>query len=343
MCTKPIQAWQLMPEFWLTPEKSSQPLFRPPKDMHRYVKIPLPCRGCVSCAKVRAMTLAVQMGCELQTTIGDSQFVTLTYSTEYLPPGHTLNKKHAQLFIMRLRKWLKKKYSSLKIRYKLVGEYGENSFRPHYHLAIFGLPNFDDQIISDKNYSDTHKLYESETLTKLWGMGNVIYNHLTSESCLYIAQHSDKKINREIDYTQELIDAETGEIIEAPLLRYNKKDKKNRLILDTNGKPQTELLKQRVPEFTSGSSKPALGTGWFDSYAKTDLWQGSIMSLDGNLHKIPRHLMTMLQREMPALYEELKANAKQYAIDHKRTAKELAYQDKFDNVNLKYKKPRNKL
>lgn len=343
MCTKPIPAWQLLPKHWDQPEKAPQPIFKRPNDLHRYVSVPLSCRKCVSCLKVRSMTLAVQLGCELQTTIGESQFITLTYDPEHLPQGHTLNKIHPQLFLKSLRNWLTKHYPGIKIRYKLVGEYGENSFRPHYHLAIFGLPNFEDQQISDKNYSESNKLYESEILTEIWGKGNVVYNHLTPASCLYIAQHSDKKINRQVDYSMELIDAQTGEIIEPPILRFNKKDKQNRLIRDENGKPQTELLKQRVPEFTTGSSKPGLGTEWFIRFGKTDLHQGMIMSLDAQHHKIPRHLMNLLEREIPDLYTKLQADAKAYAIRNKRTQKELDYQDNFDNLNLKYKQKRNKI
>lgn len=343
MCTQPITAYQLEKQYWPDKDSSPQPIFKKPNDINRYEKLPLPCRKCVSCLKIRSMTLAVQLGCELQTTQGESQFVTLTYNEQNLPEGHTLNKNHPKLFLKKLRKWINKNYPGLKIRYKLVGEYGERSFRPHYHLAIFGLPSFKDQELSDKNYTETHKLYESKILTEIWGKGNVIYNHLTPESCLYIAQHSDKKINREVDYSQQLIDAETGEIIEPPLLPFNKKDKQNRLIKDDDGKPQTELKKQRVPEFTTGSSKPGLGTQWFKQYGKSDLHQGMLVSLDGKEHKIPRHLMNLIDREIPELYKQLQAEAKAYAIKNQRTKKELDYQNEYDLIMLKDKNKRNKL
>jgi hypothetical protein len=59
-------------------------------------------------------------------------FVTLTYSPADIPPMGSLQKRDCQLFLKRLRKNTK-----LKLRYFLVGEYGEKNQRPHYHCLIF--------------------------------------------------------------------------------------------------------------------------------------------------------------------------------------------------------------
>ena len=64
-----------------------------------------------------------------------SSFVTLTYDDEHMPKDGSLCKKHLQQFIRRLRKALYPR----KIRYYAVGEYGDKSWRPHYHLIVFGL------------------------------------------------------------------------------------------------------------------------------------------------------------------------------------------------------------
>jgi hypothetical protein len=53
---------------------------------------------------------------------------------EYLMTLPTLNKKHVQDFMKRLRGKL-----SEKLKYYAVGEYGEKTQRPHYHMLIFGL------------------------------------------------------------------------------------------------------------------------------------------------------------------------------------------------------------
>ena len=75
-----------------------------------------------------------------------SAFITLTY--ENAPEFYgvqTLDPEHTKRFIDRLRKRLKRDtslphYFPKKIRYFLVGEYGDESDRPHYHLALFGYP-----------------------------------------------------------------------------------------------------------------------------------------------------------------------------------------------------------
>lgn len=64
-----------------------------------------------------------------------SAFVTLTYAPEHLPSNGSLSKSAVQLFLKRLREQLHPR----KIRYYAVGEYGDQSWRPHYHLILFGV------------------------------------------------------------------------------------------------------------------------------------------------------------------------------------------------------------
>lgn len=60
-----------------------------------------------------------------------SAFVTLTYEKD---PG-TLVPKHYQDWLKRLRKAI---YPA-KVRYAVVGEYGDEKMRPHYHAILFGV------------------------------------------------------------------------------------------------------------------------------------------------------------------------------------------------------------
>lgn len=64
-----------------------------------------------------------------------SCFVTLTYGPEELPEGGTLVRRHVCLFLKNLRKL----YPPRSIRYFGVGEYGDESGRPHYHVCLFGV------------------------------------------------------------------------------------------------------------------------------------------------------------------------------------------------------------
>lgn len=62
-------------------------------------------------------------------------FVTLTYNDEHLPVDRQLEPRTLQLFIKRLRN----RIAPTRIRFFAVGEYGEASERPHYHLSLFGV------------------------------------------------------------------------------------------------------------------------------------------------------------------------------------------------------------
>lgn len=77
-------------------------------------------------------------------------FITLTYNPKSHPTDGSLNKRHLQLFLKRLRKALEPH----EIRYYAVGEYGEKTWRPHYHLIIFGIGPMQSMIIQ-KAWSDS--------------------------------------------------------------------------------------------------------------------------------------------------------------------------------------------
>lgn len=73
----------------------------------------------------------------------NSAFVTLTYNDENCPVGGILIKKDLQDFIKRLRFYVEPR----NIRYFAVGEYGEQSWRPHYHLILYGISPTEESVI----------------------------------------------------------------------------------------------------------------------------------------------------------------------------------------------------
>lgn len=98
-------------------------------------------------------------------------FVTLTYNPEHLE-SDSLIPRHLTLYIKRLRE----RVSPLKFRYYAVGEYGEESQRPHFHLAIFGLGPCD-------------------AITDAWnGQGFVSVGTLTFQSAAYVGGYVTKKL-----------------------------------------------------------------------------------------------------------------------------------------------------
>lgn len=95
----------------------------------------VPCNKCNFCLETRRADWTFRIRQEAKLHV-DSHFLTLTYEDGTLPEGGNLVKEHAQNFLKRLRKMI----SPLKARYYLVGEYGTETGRAHYHAIMFGCP-----------------------------------------------------------------------------------------------------------------------------------------------------------------------------------------------------------
>lgn len=105
-----------------------------------------------------------------------NSFVTLTYSDEFLPEDGSVSVRHFQLFVKRLRKAL----FPIKIRYFGVGEYGEKTFRPHYHLIVFGADDY-------------------EKISEAWPYGHVVVGFVSLDSLAYVAGYVTKKLTKKGD------------------------------------------------------------------------------------------------------------------------------------------------
>lgn len=132
------------------------------------------CGQCIPCriSKRRVWTYRIMLESLLHS---DNCFATLTYEDSNVPTGNTLNPRHLQLFLKRLRLALSE--FGISIRYYSVGEYGDETQRPHYHLAIFGLPPT-----------------ATELVLKAWGKGHIMLGDLSIESAQYIAGYVTKKM-----------------------------------------------------------------------------------------------------------------------------------------------------
>lgn len=119
----------------------------------------------------------------------DNAFATLTYSEENLP--HDLSVRPAEIsgFIKRLRA------RGVRVRYFAAGEYGDDSFRPHYHAALFGLPTCDWGTTRKKDSCCPQCTLIHET----WGLGQIMLGTLSPESMAYVAGYINKKMTREFD------------------------------------------------------------------------------------------------------------------------------------------------
>jgi len=119
----------------------------------------------------------------------DNAFVTLTYDPEKLPPNGSLEPRHTQDWLKRLRKAI----APRKVRYFLVGEYGDETKRPHYHAALFGYPTC---LYGQSRYSRSRTACCSscDAIRNSWGFGLVYLGTLEAYSASYIAGYVTKKM-----------------------------------------------------------------------------------------------------------------------------------------------------
>lgn len=105
--------------------------------------IVVPCGKCVACLSNKQQEWALRLSEEIKVS-SSAKFITLTYSDDKLPRNDlgfpTLVKKDVQDFLGRLRSRLRYYGLDNKIRYYVCGEYGPQTFRPHYHMLLFNYP-----------------------------------------------------------------------------------------------------------------------------------------------------------------------------------------------------------
>lgn len=135
--------------------------------------IPVPCGKCPPCKKRRIDSWVFRLEQQDKISIS-SYFVTLTYDKYNVPitPNKlmTLSKRDHQLFFKRLRKVNDPKY---KIKYYIAGEYGTQTWRPHYHAIIFNVLDY-------------------EQFDLCWNNGTVHVDKVNSNTIAYTAKYIDK-------------------------------------------------------------------------------------------------------------------------------------------------------
>lgn len=137
---------------------------------------PYPCGQCMPCRINRRRVWSHRLMLESHKH-GSSVFATFTYAPENVPACGSLCPRDVQLWLKRFRKEI-----GFPIRYYFVGEYGDETFRPHYHAALFGVG-----------------LEYQEVAQKTWGFGFVHFGELTIKSAQYIAGYVTKKMTKKDD------------------------------------------------------------------------------------------------------------------------------------------------
>ena len=286
-------------------------------------ELTVPCSMCVGCRIDKSREWAVRCVHEAQLYGTKNAFITLTYAPEHLPQNGSLNKKHFQDFMKRLRKKFvplnpynkntqENEYNEYQLKHQIrfyhCGEYGEKLQRPHYHAIIFNI-EFPDKTFLKK--INGMPLYWSPILTKIWGKGHASFGDVTFESAAYVSRYIMKKINgaQQAEHYEKL-DIDTGEIIHLQ------------------------------PEYTTMSRKPGIASRWYDKYS-TDVFPHDEVVLlkktGAQIYKTPKYYTDKYQHTNPEQHAELKikrlSNLEKYKEDS--TKERLAQREYIQNNKLK--------
>ena len=185
----------------------------------------VPCGHCINCRLAYSRQWADRLMLEKEYH-EDAWFVTLTYNPFFVPtsyfvdentgelmPAYSLVKRDVQLFMKRLRE-----LSGQKIRFYAAGEYGGKTFRPHYHLIIFGLHLDKDHDLYNPRYGHSgFTLWQSRLVERAWSkilfdrvwpIGNVSVAPVNWQTCAYVARYVTKKLDGEMAQYYEYFNIE---------------------------------------------------------------------------------------------------------------------------------------
>lgn len=128
----------------------------------------------------------------------DNAFVTLTYADPAIgPPVRSLIPSHGRNWLKRIRYEL----GPLRTRYFFVGEYGDQSERPHFHAALFNFPACRNGFtIYRRGRSAANCCEPCRLVSKTWPYGNTYIGKLEPHSAAYIAGYVTKKWTRKDDH-----------------------------------------------------------------------------------------------------------------------------------------------
>lgn len=152
----------------------------------RKERVLVSCGKCVYCRTVKAHKRAGRMVLEgLLHPV--SSFVTLTYSDEHYPADGSVVKEDVRLFLERLS------YASgvSCIRYQACGEYGDRTWRGHYHGILFGWPAVPSVALYPVEWA-------FKTVEKAWGKGIVSVSPFDKQSD-YMMKHQVKAMRHAED------------------------------------------------------------------------------------------------------------------------------------------------
>lgn len=248
------------------------------------------CGQCLSCRINRQRVWAHRIMLEAS-MYGDNAFVTLTYNELNLPEGGTLVPRHLKLWLMRLRK------RGQRFRYYSVGEYGDTTERPHYHIALFGHRTCARGLT--KIGRSGYCCEACAVLQGVWDYGYVYSGTLTPHSAAYIAGYVTKKMTHATDIRLNGRHAEFARMSLRPGIGAGFMDEVADSILSHNLEDRLE----DVPlSLRHGPSQKPLGR----------YLRGRLRERIGRGAKTPEIILERLEEEMRPLRESAFANSESF-------------------------------
>ena len=226
-------------------------------------------------------------------------FCTFTYDDDHVPrsyypdpetgeaiPSLTLCKRDFQLLMKRIRR----RFPDDHIRFFACGEYGSQTFRPHYHAIIFGL-HLDDLVPykTVREGGELYTYYNSPKLQSCWldsdgkPIGFVVVGEVTWESCAYTARYVTKKLKgKEADFYEKHCIS---------------------------------------PEFSLMSRRPGIARDYYESHP--GIFDSDYINIStpkgGRKFRPPRYFEKLFEIEDPVRSKELKEIKKRLALDAQKS------------------------
>ena len=228
----------------------------------------VPCGKCIECRLDYSRSWAFRMICELQYH-ETASFITLTYDDNHVPLTDNLHMSLRKDDFQKFMKRLRKRLPDSQLMYYACGEYGGHTFRPHYHMILFGFYPEDAEFYKVNKFGDV--MVTSEFLSDVWGNGYVVIGEVNQKTCGYVSRYCTKKQTGYSAYsTYDVLG------IERP--------------------------------FSFSSKRPAIGRRWIDDHIDEvkDFSKITVSTADGAFSiKPPKYFYDILRLHYPEIYAKI--------------------------------------
>lgn len=194
-------------------------------------KVPVPCGKCPQCLQRRAAEWCFRLE-QHEKVCDTSCFITLTYSTDYVPITlhgfMSLDRKAFSTCIRSVRKRMRniESFKDVRLSYYVVGEYGSERKRPHYHAILFNLPD-----IQWRTDLEDRRIGFSPLLDASWPYGVIDIRECNGDTigytCKYLHKGKSVPAHRNDDRVPEFSNMSKGlgvNYVSPEVVRFHRSD-----------------------------------------------------------------------------------------------------------------------